>query len=61
LLLYAGEDYLVNPEGSRRFAKAAPPEVLTVRCFDHMYHEIFNEPDSAQVFDVLKAWLGQRF
>jgi alpha-beta hydrolase superfamily lysophospholipase len=61
LLLYAGEDHLVNPEGSRRFAQAAPPEVVTARCFDHMYHEIFNEPDSEQVFDVLKDWLEQRF
>ena len=61
LILYAGEDHLVNPEGSRRFAQAAPPEVVTTHSFDHMYHEIFNEPDSEQVFDVLKAWLEQRF
>jgi alpha-beta hydrolase superfamily lysophospholipase len=61
LLLYAGEDHLVNPEGSRRFAQAAPPEVVTAHCFDHMYHEIFNEPDSAQVFEVLKAWLEERY
>jgi alpha-beta hydrolase superfamily lysophospholipase len=24
-----------------------------------MYHEIFNEPDQAQVFEALKTWLDQ--
>jgi len=61
LLLYAGEDHLVSPQGSRRFAQAAPQNVVTAQCFEHLYHEIFNEPDSAQVFDALRAWLNQRF
>jgi alpha-beta hydrolase superfamily lysophospholipase len=61
LLMYAGDDHLVNPEGSRRFAKRAPPEVVTAKCFEHMYHEIFNEPDSTLVFDELKIWLERRF
>ncbi len=61
LLLYAGKDRLVNPQGSRRFAQLAPAQLVTARCFGHMYHEIFNEPDSAPVFDALKAWLDQRF
>lgn len=57
LLLYAGDDHLVNPAGSRAFAAAAPTAVVTSRCFDRLYHEIFNEADSAPVLEALKAWL----
>ena len=60
LLLFAGEDKLVNPAGSRTFAAAAPACVKT-QAFEHMFHEIFNAPDQAQVFSVLKTWLEQTF
>ena len=61
LLMYAGDDRLVNPAGSRAFAQAAPSSVVTSRCFDGMYHEIFNEADPAPVFDELRRWLDARF
>ena len=67
LLMYAGADRLVNPAGSRDFAENAAnsPSVtagtVTARCFEGLYHEIFNEVESAPVFDTLKAWLDARF
>jgi len=61
LLMYAGADRLVNPAGSRAFAAAAPADVVTSRCFDGLYHEIFNETDPEPVFDELKRWLDARF
>jgi alpha-beta hydrolase superfamily lysophospholipase len=61
LLMYAGSDRLVNPEGSRAFAQAAPADVVTTVCFDDHYHEIFNEPDNAPVFETLRKWLDRRF
>jgi alpha-beta hydrolase superfamily lysophospholipase len=61
LLLYAGNDRLVNPVGSRRFAKLAPKQVVASQCFENLYHEIFNEPDAAPVFATLRRWLDQRF
>ena len=61
LLLYAGDDHLVNPSGSRRFAKAAPRQVLSSTCFENLYHEIFNEAEAAPVFSALRRWLDQRF
>jgi alpha-beta hydrolase superfamily lysophospholipase len=61
LLLYAGDDRLLNPQGSRDFAAAAPKDVVTAQCFDTLYHEIFNEQDAAPVFAALKQWLDQRF
>lgn len=61
LLLYAGQDALVNPQGSRDFAAAAPAQWVQSQCFAAMYHEIFNEPEAAQVFAALQQWLDQRF
>jgi alpha-beta hydrolase superfamily lysophospholipase len=61
LLLYAGNDKLVNPAGSRAFAAAAPKQVVSSRCFDGLYHEIFNELDPEPVFAELKTWLDARF
>jgi len=61
LLLYAGQDRLVNPEGSRAFAAQAPTQVMTARCFEDLYHEIFNEHDAAPVFALLQHWLALRF
>jgi alpha-beta hydrolase superfamily lysophospholipase len=61
LLLYAGEDRLVNPAGSRRFAELAPKQVVASHCFENLYHEIFNEPDAAPVFATLRRWLDLRF
>ncbi len=61
LLLYAGADKLVNPAGSRNFAAAAPKDVVNARCFETLYHEIFNEVDAEPVFAELKQWLDRRF
>ncbi|MBA2673562.1 alpha/beta hydrolase [Ramlibacter sp.] len=61
LLMYAGADRVVNPEGSRMFAQAAPREVVTVRRFEALFHEIFNEADAQPVFGALGAWLDAHF
>lgn len=61
LLMFAGQDKLVNPAGSVAFAAAVPKEVLTSRCFEALYHEIFNETRSEPVFAELKKWLDARF
>jgi alpha-beta hydrolase superfamily lysophospholipase len=67
LLMYAGADKLVRPAGSRRFAqlaaesKAVKPGIVTAKCFDGYYHELFNELEPAPVFEMLKTWLDVRF
>lgn len=61
LLIYAGSDILVDPKGSREFAVAAPPAVVTSACFEDLYHEIFNELDAEPVYDTLRRWLDARF
>lgn len=61
LLMFAGDDRLVDPAGSRAFAAAAPPAVVTTQPFDGLWHEIFNERDAEPVFATLKQWLDARF
>jgi alpha-beta hydrolase superfamily lysophospholipase len=61
LLMYAGDDRIVDPQGSRQFAQVAPPAVVTSRCFDGLYHEIFHEQDTQPVYDCLRQWLDARF
>lgn len=61
LLLYAGRDRVVKPDGSRRFAATAPTELVTAHCFEPLYHEVFNEADSEPVFQTLRQWLDARF
>lgn len=61
LLLYAGDDRLVNPAGSRAFAEAAADSMVSSTCFPALYHEIFNERDAQPVFDALRGWLDARF
>jgi alpha-beta hydrolase superfamily lysophospholipase len=60
LLMFAGDDRLVRPAGSRAFAAAAPPATVQTQAFDGLYHEIFNEADPSAVFGTLKAWLDVR-
>lgn len=61
LLIYAGDDRLVKPAGSRAFADAAPASVVSTICFPTLYHEIFNERDAEPVFGTLRHWLDARF
>ena len=57
LLLYAGSDLCVAPAGSAGFAAAAPQARVAAHEFRPLYHEIFNEPEQAEVFAVLREWL----
>ena len=65
LLLWAGDDRLVNPAGSAAFAAAAPAALVRSQCFAPLYHELFNEtPEhAAAVWDSLHqglTWLMRK-
>jgi len=63
LLLAAESDQIVDPAGSRRFARdAAASGQLTTRYFPTLYHELFQEaePGRSQVLMQLGDWLGRR-
>lgn len=59
LLMWAGRDRCVSPDGSAAFAEEAPERVVTSLVFPQLYHEIFNEPERGHVLRHLSRWLGQ--
>jgi alpha-beta hydrolase superfamily lysophospholipase len=61
LLVYAGSDRLVNPQGSREFAAAAPATVVQAQEFPAMYHEMFEDPERETVYAAIHGWLDARF
>ena len=60
LLMWAGADRCVSPAGSAAFAAAAPREVVTVREWPGLFHEIFNEPEQDDVLQAMADWLAAR-
>ncbi|MBV8380311.1 MAG: lysophospholipase [Paucibacter sp.] len=61
LLLWGGADRCVVPAGNEEFAAAAPATLVRSHGFEPLAHEIFNEPERAQVFDEVEAWLNTVF
>jgi alpha-beta hydrolase superfamily lysophospholipase len=58
LLMYAGTDKFVSPEGSKAFGEAAPSLLVTVQLFQPLYHDLFADPESDDVYAVFRAWLS---
>lgn len=60
LLLQGGQDKLVNPPMTAKFAAAAPKNLITYQEFPDLYHEMHNEIESQQFFNTIKHWIDQR-
>lgn len=61
LIQAAGDDKLVDPDGARAFAAAAPQGLCTLKIYEGLWHEIYNErePDRSAVLADLKLWIRQ--
>ncbi|MFC3109228.1 alpha/beta hydrolase [Undibacterium arcticum] len=57
LMVVAGDDRLVDAQGSHLFFRQLPQELRKMHCYDRFYHEIFNEIDAQRVFADVRAWL----
>lgn len=60
LIMYGTEDRLCDPAGSVMLGERIGAVDKTVRAYDGLYHEIFNEPERDAVLDDLSSWLGSR-
>ena len=60
LLLHGSEDRLCPPEGSRMVHALAGSGDKTLKIYDGLYHEIFNEPEQERVLEDVCAWLRER-
>ena len=60
LIMHGTEDRLTDPHGSIRLYEAARSTDKTLRLWDGCRHEIFNEPEKAEVIAFMAGWLDER-
>jgi alpha-beta hydrolase superfamily lysophospholipase len=60
LLMHGSADTLVRAEDAQPVFDAIASPDKTVRIFDGLYHEIFNEPERLEVLGIVKDWLDAR-
>ncbi len=60
LIMYGDADQLAPPEGSVMLDSVISSRDKTLKVYDGLFHEIFNEPERDQVLDDLIAWLSAR-
>jgi len=58
LTMHGGDDRLTAPEGSLWLAESAPD--ATLKIWNGLYHEIFNEFDKERVLDEVVGWIDAR-
>lgn len=57
LLMHGTLDTLADPEGSRQLHEEAATSDKTLKLYEGLYHEIFNEPEQDEVLGDLVEWL----
>lgn len=57
LIVQGGADKLVDPDGARMLYNTISSPNKTIKIYDGLYHEVFNEPEHDQVLDDVEAWL----
>jgi acylglycerol lipase len=58
LVLHGTADRLVPVSGVRRVYEALGSRLPTFRYYEGLYHEVFNEPERAEVMADLQEWLA---
>lgn len=59
LILQGAADRIVNPEGSKSFYEQAGSTDKTLRLYEGLYHEVFNEPEKEQILAEVVEWLDK--
>jgi alpha-beta hydrolase superfamily lysophospholipase len=57
MIVQGGSDKLVDPSGAQLLYDSVSSEDKTIKIYDGLYHEVFNEPEHLQVLDDVKVWL----
>ena len=60
LLVQGSQDRLVDPHGAQMLYDTVSSADKTIKIYDGLYHEVFNEPEHAQVLSDVEAWLEAR-
>ena len=54
------EDAIVHPQGSQEFYDTINSKDKTLKMYQGLYHEAFNEPEKEQVYNDVEQWLSAR-
>jgi alpha-beta hydrolase superfamily lysophospholipase len=57
LIVQGNEDRLVDPDSARMLYGTVGSADKTIKIYDGLYHEVFNEPEHNQVLGDVEAWL----
>jgi alpha-beta hydrolase superfamily lysophospholipase len=57
LIVQGSADKLVDPKGAQVLYDAVGSVDKTIKIYNGLYHEVFNEPEHDQVLGDVKAWL----
>jgi alpha-beta hydrolase superfamily lysophospholipase len=57
ITVQGGLDKLVDPDGTRMLYEKASSKDKTIKIYDGLYHEVFNEPERAMVLKDVETWL----
>lgn len=60
LIMSGTEDRISRPEGSRILYEKIGSSDKTLKMYEGLYHEVFNEPEQLQVFGDAAGWLETR-
>lgn len=60
LLVQGGADKLVDPEGARTLYDLIGSSDKSIKIYDGLYHEVFNEPEHDRVLADVNEWLKGR-
>jgi acylglycerol lipase len=60
LILHGSEDRLADPDGARTLYEAVGSADKTLKIYDGLHHEIYNEPEHPLVLRDVEAWLEER-
>jgi acylglycerol lipase len=60
LVMYGTKDRLCDPEGGKMLYEKAGSKDKTLKSYEGLYHEIFNEPEHDAVLADVESWLSAR-
>ncbi|MFU8773985.1 MAG: lysophospholipase, partial [Anaerolineales bacterium] len=60
MITQGSEDKLVNPQGAEMLYQRASSMDKTLKVYEGLYHEVFNEPEHEQVLGDVVDWLEAR-
>jgi alpha-beta hydrolase superfamily lysophospholipase len=60
LVVHGSADRLIPVDGSHRLVECVGSTDVELKIYPELYHEVFNEPERAQVLDDVVSWITTR-